>query len=119
MKYGFGAFLLCAYKNRATFIGYLYILTWAMSFIAFVSTHPTKHEVIFLLATVGLAPSFPLLVLTGFGLDTYHTYKRTLRILEAHKTLPTTDRPYCNKVGILLAKDRYELALRKNSAKAF
>jgi len=51
-----------------------------------------------------------LLIITQAGNETYITYKRTLRILEARKALPEFDlkSPYCNKVGIRLAKERYE-----------
>src|SRR3989344_246520 len=121
MKYGFRAYLLCAIRNRATLAGYVLVaLALALVSLRWILEHPILSDIYprifghddidFLFGTVTGTWGFVFLSSTLFGLDTYFTYKRTLQILEKRRgwDIEIKFQPYCNKVGMRLAKERYE-----------
>lgn len=110
MKHSLLCYLKCCLANRFTAAGYLLLIISSSLFQLFLVTGILSHQT-FIRLVLFLVLSFfagiMLLVMTGFGLGTLHTYNETVSRIKAgaKKNAILNYRPemYCNRVGHHLA----------------
>lgn len=106
-------YLRCVWANKATFIGFVFV-AFAVTFLVLVMVQKieiSENDIVFLSSVLCIL-GFALLVVTGFGLDTYWACKSVLSKLEKHEG-KTEDfvklyGEYCGKAGAQLAGRIFE-----------